>query len=42
MWINNYPEMIAESSEELLEQEKHLRGSPLESCLKMLRLLKSD
>lgn len=41
MWINNYPEMIAESSEELLEQEKRLRGSPLESRVKMLRLLKS-
>jgi transposase-like protein len=40
MWINNYPQMIAESSEELLEQEKHLRGSPLESRVKMLRLLK--
>ena len=41
MWINNYPEMIAESPEELLEEEKRLRGSPLESRVKMLRLLKS-
>ena len=41
MWINNYPEMIAESTEEILEQEKSLRGSPLESRLKMLRLLKN-
>jgi transposase len=41
MWINNYPEMITESSEDLLEQEKSLRGSPLESRVKMLRLLKS-
>lgn len=41
MWINNYPEMIAESPEELLEQEKNLRGSPLESRVKMLRLLKN-
>ncbi|MDN5698302.1 MAG: helix-turn-helix domain-containing protein [Rubrobacter sp.] len=41
MWINNYPEMIAESPEELLEQERRLRGSPLESRVKMLRLLKS-
>lgn len=40
MWINNYPEMIAESYEELLKQEKRLRGSPLESRIKMLRLLK--
>ena len=40
MWINNYPEMIAESPEELLQQERSLRGSPLESRLKMLRLLK--
>lgn len=41
MWINNYPEMIAESPEELLEQEKRLRGSPLEIRVKMLRLLKT-
>lgn len=41
MWINNYPEMISESYEELLKQEKRLRGSPLESRIKMLRLLKS-
>ncbi len=41
MWINNYPDMIAEGPEELLEQEKRLRGSPLESRVKMLRLLKS-
>lgn len=40
MWINNYPEMIAESYEELLKREKRLRGSPLESRIKMLRLLK--
>lgn len=40
MWINNYPEMIAESYEELLKQEKRLRGSSLESRIKMLRLLK--
>ena len=40
MWINNYPEMIAESYEELLKQEKRLRGSPLESRSKMLRMLK--
>lgn len=40
MWINNYPEMIAESYEELLKQEKRLRGSPLESRIKMMRLLK--
>jgi transposase len=40
MWINNYPQMIAESPEELLEREKNLRGSPLESRVKMLRLLK--
>jgi transposase len=33
--------MIAESPEELLRQEKRLRGSPLESRVKMLRLLKS-
>lgn len=41
MWINNYPEMIAESPKELLEQEKRLRGSPLEIRVKMLRLLKT-
>lgn len=41
MWINDYPERISESSEELLHQEKRLRGSPLESRVKMLRLLKS-
>jgi transposase len=41
MWINNYPQMIAESPEKLLRQEKRLRGSPLESRVKMLRLLKS-
>jgi transposase len=41
MWINNYPEMIAESPEELLQREKSLRGSPLESRVKMLRLLKN-
>ncbi len=41
MWINNYPEMIAESPEKLLEQEKRLRGSPLENRVKMLRLLKT-
>ena len=40
MWINKYPEMIAESYEELLKREKRLRGSPLESRIKMLRLLK--
>lgn len=41
MWINNYPEMISESPKELLQREKSLRGSPLESRVKMLRLLKS-
>jgi len=41
MWINNYPEMISESPAELLEEEKRLRGSPLESRVKMLRLLKT-
>ena len=40
MWINNYPEIIAESYEELLKREKRLRDSPLESRIKMLRLLK--
>jgi hypothetical protein len=40
MWINKYPEMIAESYEELLKGEKRLRGSPLESRIKMLRPLK--
>ena len=40
-WINNYPEMIAESPEELLERERHLRSSPLENRLKIPRLLKS-
>jgi transposase len=40
MWINNYPQMIAESPEKLLRQEKRLRGSLLESRVKMLRLLK--
>lgn len=40
MWINNYSEIIAESPEELLEVERRLRGSPLESRVKMLRLLK--
>jgi transposase len=41
MWINNYPELIEESEEQLLEREKRLRGSSLESRAKMLRLLKS-
>lgn len=41
MWINNYPEMIAESPEELLELQKRLRGSSLENRIKLLRLLKS-
>jgi hypothetical protein len=41
MWINNYPEMSAESPEELLQREKSLRVWPLESPVKMLRLLKN-
>ena len=41
MWINDYPAMIAESSEELLEQDKPPCGSPLEIRVKMLKLLKT-
>lgn len=41
MWINNYPELITESEQDLLDREKPLRGSALESRVKMLRLLKS-
>jgi hypothetical protein len=36
MWINNYPELIAETQEQLLEREKSLRGSALENRVKML------
>lgn len=39
MWID-YPEMIAESSSELLEHQKRLGGSPLENRVETLRLLK--
>jgi hypothetical protein len=31
MWINNYPELITETQEQLLEREKGLRGSALEN-----------
>lgn len=41
MWINNYPDLITETEEQLLEREKSLRGSALENRVKMLRLLKS-
>jgi transposase len=41
MWINNYPELITETQEQLLEREKGLRGSALENRVKMLRLLKT-
>jgi transposase len=41
MWINNYPELIKESEQDLLDREKLLRGSALESRIKMLRLLKT-
>jgi transposase len=42
MWINNYPDLIVETQEQLLECEKSLRGSALENRVKMLRLLKSS
>jgi hypothetical protein len=42
MWINNYPDLIVETQEQLLEREKSLRGSALENRVKMLRLLKSS
>jgi transposase len=41
MWINNYPDLITQTQEQLLEREKSLRGSALENRVKMLRLLKS-
>lgn len=41
MWITNYPELISESGAELHDQERRLRGSPLESRVMMLRLLKN-
>jgi hypothetical protein len=41
MWIDNYPHLITETQERLLEREKSLRGSALENRVKMLRLLKS-
>jgi transposase len=40
MWID-YPNSIEESEQQLLEREKRLRGSALESRVKMLRLLKT-
>jgi len=40
MWID-YPNSIEESEQQLLEREKRLRGSALESRAKMLRLLKT-
>jgi transposase-like protein len=42
MWINNYPDLIVETQEQLLEREKSLRDSALENRVKMLRLLKSS
>jgi hypothetical protein len=41
MWINNYPDLITETEEQLLEREKGLCGSALENRVKMLRLLKT-
>jgi transposase len=41
MSINNYPELIEEDEQRLLECERTLRGSALENRVKMLRLLKT-
>jgi hypothetical protein len=41
MWINNYPELIEEDEQLLLQRERTLRGSALENRVKMLRLLKT-
>lgn len=41
MWID-YAKVIEESPEELLAAEKRLRGSPLQSRARMLRLLKTE
>ena len=38
----DYTEAISESPEELLAAEKRLRGSPLQSRARMLRLLKTE
>lgn len=37
IWLN-YPQMISESSEELLEHERFLRGSRLESQVKTAQI----